>query len=168
MFMPAEGCEETVNYDVFYNGLERMSFTDHMGFSDRTLEQLQKQSLQDPVLQTLKTTVLTGWPEAQTEVPEQCRAFWNFRDEICVQNGILFKGMRVIIPSTMRQPMLSKIHSSHLGAEACIRKAKDRLFWPNMGNNIRSFIENCPTCAAMLPAQPNEPLQTPCLPILSG
>ena len=34
--------------------------------------------------------------------------------------------------------MLQRIHSSHLGTEACIKKAKDRLIWPNMGSDIRN------------------------------
>ena len=136
-----------------------------MGFSDKTLAQLQKESDRDSSLQELKTIVLTGWSESQTEVPDQSKPYWNFRDEIGIQNGILFKGMRVIIPSSMRQLMLQRIHSSHLGTEACIRKAKDRLFWPNMGSDIKTFVEKCTTCAAMGDAQQKEPLQTPSLPI---
>ena len=157
--------KETTHYDVFYSGLEKMKFTDYMGFSDKTLAQLQKESDRDSSLQELKTIVLTGWPESQTEVPDQSKPYWNFRDEIGIQNGILFKGMRVIIPSSMRQLMLQRIHSSHLGTEACIRKAKDRLFWPNMGSDIRTFVEKCTTCAAMGDTRQKEPLQTPSLPI---
>ena len=156
-----EWCWESqkTNYDVFYNGLEKI-----MGFSDKTLAQLQKESDRDSSLQELKIIVLTGWPESPTEVPDQNKPYLNFQDEIGIQNGILFKGLRVIIPSRMRQLTLQRIHSSHLGTETCIRKAKDYLFWPNMGTDIRTFVQKC-TCAAMGKAQQKEPLQTPSLPI---
>lgn len=45
---------------------------------------------------------------------------------------ILFKGSRVVIPRVMRPEVKSRIHSSHLGVEACLRKARDTVFWPNM------------------------------------
>ena len=56
--------KEATNYDVFYSGLEKMKFIDHMGFSGKTLAQLQKKSGRDSSLQELKTIVLTGWPES--------------------------------------------------------------------------------------------------------
>ena len=64
--------------------------------------------------------------------------------------------------------MLQRIHSSHLDTEACIRKAKDRLFWPSMGSDIKTFVGKCTICTAMGDAQQKEPLQTPSLPIRHG
>ena len=31
---------------------------------------------------------------------------------------------------------MSKIHSSHLGIESCLRKARDSVFWPNMTGDV--------------------------------
>ena len=69
--------------------------------------------------------------------------YWNYRDNIGIQNGLLFKGLCVIIPQSMKNDMLQKIHSSHLGIDACTRKARDLLFWPGINKDIHSFIQQC-------------------------
>ena len=68
--------------------------------------------------------------------------------------------MRVIIPKSMRPEMLTRIHSSHLGAEACLRKAKDVLFWPQMSAEIKDKVSNCTACNEYLSKQTKEPLMT--------
>lgn len=64
----------------------------------------------------------------------------------------------------MRPEMLTKIHSSHLGTEACMRKAKDLVFWPRMYRDIKDITEKCVTCAEMSPAQQKLPLQSSSIP----
>ena len=62
--------------------------------------------MEDTALQVLKTTILTGWPETKEEVPVITREYWAYRDELTVQNGVLFKGPRVIIPKSMRPEII--------------------------------------------------------------
>ena len=90
--------------------------------------------------------------------------FWNYRDEIEIQNGILYKGMKVIIPTVMREEVLNKIHSSHPGRYACMRKAKDLIFLPGMYNDIKEVTLNCHACAEFNTAQQKQPLQTTRIP----
>ena len=40
--------------------------------------------------------------------------------------------MKVIVPTSMRPQMIARVHSSHLGPDACVRRARDVLFWPGM------------------------------------
>ena len=76
-----------------------------------------KASEQDPVMQTLKTTILIGWPERREEVPVQIREFWNNREELTLHNGIIFKNQRVIIPKALRPELTARAHSSHQGID---------------------------------------------------
>ena len=39
--------------------------------------------------------------------------------------------------------MISRIHSSHLGVEACLRKARDTVFWPGMNTEVSDQIKQC-------------------------
>ena len=64
-------------------------------------------------------------------------------EELSVHNGVLFKGMRVIIPRVMQPEVMSKIHASHLGVEGCLRKARDTVFWPNVNGEVRDHISQC-------------------------
>ena len=55
-----------------------------------SLEQLQRCIGQEEALQTLKTTVLTGWPMQKEQVPVNIREYWSYQEELTVHNGILF------------------------------------------------------------------------------
>ena len=51
------------------------------------------------------------------------------RDSLTVYEGVIYKGNKALIPKAMQAEMLTRIHKSHQGAESCIRKARDILFW---------------------------------------
>ena len=116
------------DFEVFAVELDSSDPLQYIQVKPERLAHPQKCTGQDPVLQTLKETVLTGWPERREQAPEQIRDYWNYRDEISVYNGVLFKSSRVIIPRDMRPNTLSRIHSSYQGAESDLRKARDLVF----------------------------------------
>ena len=132
-----------------------MNLFDAIKLSPERLAQLQICTAQDPVLLTLITTVITGWPELRAQVPIPIREYWCYRDEISVHNGVLFNNHRVIIPKLMQEEVLSRIHSSHLGIESCLRKAKYVVFWPGMSSQIKETVSNCQICAEFQASNPS-------------
>ena len=54
--------------------------------------------------------VLTRWPEPQEPYFTSC-------DELSVQDGLLFKTDRIIMPASLRQHVIRKVHNSHMGTE---------------------------------------------------
>ncbi|GLV46580.1 hypothetical protein CBL_21312, partial [Carabus blaptoides fortunei] len=101
-----------------------------------------------------------GWPEKKEQVPVEIREYWHYRDELSVNNGMIFKGQNIIIPRAMRKEALNKIHSSHLGIEACLRKARDIIFWPYMSSEIRDKVAKCAYCNETRNKQINQPMLT--------
>ena len=98
-------------------------------------------------MQALKNTTLIGWPDTKEQVPQIVRDYWNFRKELTLHYGVLFKNQRIIIPHSLRSEMLARLHSSHLGIEACLRKARDQIYWPNMTTHIKEVVAKCEDCA---------------------
>ena len=77
------------------------------------LEQFKDATRKDLTLQKLKTTVISGWPERKSQVdPELCE-YWNIKEEISVCDDLLLRNDKLIVPSSLREEMLSQIHSSH-------------------------------------------------------
>ena len=132
--------DELDEFQVFALEVENLNPFDAIKLSPGRLEQLQTCTAQDPVLLTLKTTVITGWPEVKEQVPIPIRDYWLYRDKISVHNRVLFKNHRVIIPKLLREEIMSRIHSSHLGIESCLRKARDVVFWPGMDSQIKEIV----------------------------
>ena len=54
-------------------------------------DEFKRETDSDPVLSKLKTVIVTGWPENRSEVEPELQDFWNFRDELCICDGLLMK-----------------------------------------------------------------------------
>ena len=122
------------------------------------LSQLQQETQTDNQLCKLLSVVKSGWPDTKQHVPIECLPYWNYRDEISTSDNILFKGEKVIIPSSMRAEMLKLIHSSHFGIEKCKRQARDVVFWPGMSSQIHDVVSNCNICNSYQRNNTKEPL----------
>ena len=151
-------------FQVFAVEVEGMGPLNSVKISSERLAQLQKATEQDPIMQTLKTTILVGWPEHREQTPVHIREYWNYREELTLHNGVLFKNQKVIIPKAMRPEMISRIHSSHLGIESCLQKARDLVFWPSMNSEIKEAVIKCSVCAEYQAKNPKQPMQSHSIP----
>ena len=63
----------------------------------------------------------------------------------------------MVIPKEMRAEILGHIHSSHLGAESCLHKERDIVYWPHMNTDIKE-VGKCAVCNEFADNQQREPL----------
>ncbi|KAK2143023.1 hypothetical protein LSH36_886g00038 [Paralvinella palmiformis] len=47
-----------------------------------------------------------------------------------MENGIIVRDERIVIPSSLRKSTKEKVHTGHLGINACLRRAREILYWP--------------------------------------
>ncbi len=126
--------------------------------SDSKLQFLKQEVSQDLTLQVLKDAILAGWPETRNKVSSVIHEYWNYRDELSYADGLILKGEKLVIPQSMRNDMLNKIHAGHMGMEKCKRRARDVMFWPRMNSNIEDLVSRCAKCMEMRCSQAKEPL----------
>lgn len=119
---------------------------EYLNVKDQRLGTIREHTERDEALQALKSTVLAGWPDEKERTTHIIREYWPYRDEISAQDGILYRGQKVIIPKSLSPEMLKRIHSSHIGGDACYRQDRDTLYWPSMQAEIKDFVSNCSTC----------------------
>jgi len=50
-------------FDIFYNDLENTNFTEYLTFNDARILQIQRETMNDSVLISLKNIVISGCPE---------------------------------------------------------------------------------------------------------
>ncbi|GFR71011.1 retrotransposable element Tf2 155 kDa protein type 1 [Elysia marginata] len=98
-------------------------------FSDSCLLRIKDATSTDSELNALKETIYNGWPEKLQDTPLLCRPYWNFRDEICMEDGILMKSSRIIIPKAMRPEILKTLHQPHMGIEKTKLRAREAVSW---------------------------------------
>ncbi|KAK7107438.1 hypothetical protein V1264_015748 [Littorina saxatilis] len=129
-----------------------------MDMPDRTREEVREATQNDPDLQTLLHVIRNGWPERKEDVPEPIRLYFDIRDTLGEQHGILLKGERVLIPRAMRGEMKRRLHAAHLGYDSMLRRARELLYWPAMAKDIKDVADHCEPCQQMKPENQKETL----------
>ena len=76
-----------------------------------------------------------------------------------MQDELVFKGHQLVVPGALRKELMAATHSSHMGIEAYIRRARDSLHWPRMSTELKEYIAKCDVCMAHHSAQSKEPIQ---------
>lgn len=61
-----------------------------------------------------------------------------------------------MIPKSLHSSILDKIHSSHIGVEGCLRRARDCIYWPSMNKEVADSVAKCETCRTYESAQQKE------------
>ena len=134
------------------------SVTEHYPASPQRLEELREATRDDLDLQKLRNFVYHGWPSHRSSVPSELHPYWQFRSEIHEENGLLFINERLIIPSSMRPEMLTRVHQGHAGTEKCKARASGVMYWPNMSRDIELKVAKCPVCLTYSRSNQREPM----------
>ena len=104
------------------NGLNFVSI------SPQGLARVQQETETDGEMVFLKTVIQTGRADTKEEVPLSIQGFFHFRDELFVQDGLVLKGERLVVPKSTREEIKQKLHQSHLGIQGCLRRGGEVLY----------------------------------------
>ena len=107
--------------------------------SDKRLEEISVKQKEDPVCKKLLEYCEEGWPNIH-KLPSVLSPYWSSRGEISVVRGLLLKGSRLIIPSSMRLEILERIHEGHQGIAKCRRRVKDSVWWPGLSKQVEDIV----------------------------
>ena len=111
-----------------------------------SLNQLRISMQEDVELSLLKHTIMQGWPSTIKEVPNVLQLYWTFREELTVENGLIWKGTRIVIPTKKWEAFLKLIHEGHLGLNKCKVHAKDTVYWTGFNVQLERLILSCELC----------------------
>jgi len=125
--------------------------------SEAKLSDFKNATETDKILIALKATIQNGWPNEYRNVDDLICQYWQHRDVLTHENGLLYKGEKLIVPESMRRLVLENIHEGHLGITKCTLRGKTYFFWPSMTNDIKNKIQSCSTCQQYRNCQPKEP-----------
>ena len=130
----------------------------YLPIRENRLTELRRATKDDRSMQLLQQAILNGWPNEKIHLDPEIREYYAFKDEMTVQDGLILRGNRVIVPASQRKTLKERLHSSHIGTEGCCRRARECLYWPGMNADIREFVSRCATCRKFEIANPAEPL----------
>ena len=114
--------------------------------TDKWLEAVQQAILQDRQMQALQNMIVQGWPETRSSCEQSVLEYWNHRDELSIEEGLIFRGQKIVNPKPLRAEMLKQVHTGHLGVTKTLERAKDNIFWPGMAKEIQEYVLHCEVC----------------------
>lgn len=83
---------------------------------------------------------------------------------LSVENGCLFYGARIVIPSTLQRQVLEILHMGHFGMQRMKQLARSAVYWPRIDKDIMEACRQCSSCAEhqnLPPKETNHPWMLP-------
>ena len=97
------------------------------------------------------------FPEFCHELPRALWEYYQFREHLHTVDGVILYKNCTVIPPSLREHVLTVLHSAHQGMTSMTAHAENTVFWPGIPRAIIALRETCNHCNRMAPSQPSAP-----------
>lgn len=118
----------------------------HLPASKQRLDHYRHSQVADPVCSAVIRYCQHGWPRRE-EIEDEVRPYWEVQGELTLHEGLLLYGSRIVVPASLQQATLCKLHQGHQGIHRCRLRARSSVWWPELSRQIASLVKQCPTCS---------------------
>lgn len=124
--------------------------------NETCLEKVRGSSALDATLQQLAQYVHHGWPKQKAHCDPRVQQYWTDYANISLEDGILFRGIQMIILTAMWPEFIKKLHEAHMGEEKSLLLVRMTIYWPNYTEAVCQSIRECSTCQSIRPSLKKE------------
>jgi transposase InsO family protein len=156
--MPGTNTDVTMDEELMVCRADTLAYKWH--------DRIEEATTSDEDMSTLKRVIFHGWPADKSSLPAAAKPFWDVRDQLSTYNGVIFKGERIVIPSSLRGEILRLLHSSHMGMVKTKQRARDVIYWPGLNKQIEEMAGKCEACLEQRTKQQKEPMNIHPIPAL--
>ena len=89
------GQKDTIKLPKLY----AYQITNQLCVRSNSLQQIRSATQEDDEVALLKHTITQGWPSNIKDVPGFIQFYWTFREELTIEDAIILKGTRIVIPA---------------------------------------------------------------------
>jgi len=68
----------------------------------------------DPTLNQPRHYIFHCWPLQKCQLPQPVEHYWNYHEELAIEDGLIFRAHRLVIPTSQRAQYLKDLHAGHL------------------------------------------------------
>ena len=129
-----------------------------------TWSMIKEATLSDPTLLELSKVIQEGFPEHPKDLSVNLRPYHRIAQSLCVVDGVILAGQRIVVPTCLRKAILESLHAAHQGINSMSARASDSVYWPNISVDITRVREECTHChriAKSYPMMPPEDISPP-------
>ena len=88
----------------------------HLPASTQRLDEYRRAQNSDPVCSLVSKHCQNGWPGKQ-RIDEVMKSYREVHGELSMHNNLLLFGSRIVVPASMQQETLRKLHQGHRGIQ---------------------------------------------------
>ena len=108
----------------------------------------------DPTLQQVQRCLGgSEWPDTPELNP-----YKRVKDELCMSNGIVLRGSRIVMPRILWQATLSNAHKGHQGIVPTKQMVREKVWWPGIAQQVEVLVKACLPCQSIV-GMPDRPWQ---------
>lgn len=112
----------------------------------------------DVRLQKVIKYIELGWPAYINNTDPSVREFYPQKNELSVNDELVTRGNRIVIPEQLRNEIIDRIHDGHQGLTKCWERANTAVWWPGISSQIKQKVLSCRLCQEQRKGQRREPL----------
>lgn len=105
---------------------------------------IQNETRKDLVLGRVMSCINSDW--TSTDKDGELAPYYSRRSELSIHHGCIMWGVRVIIPTKLRNLVISQIHEGHLGVVKMKTLARSFCWWPGIDQDIETIAKRCNGC----------------------
>ena len=105
------------------------------------LRELQNAIEEDEQRKKLLMVIRQGWPQQKSSCDPMLAPYWDVRGVLSLCDDVVLKGLFLVISRKLRAKHMRLTHNAHMGADACLRRARGSIFWPRMTSDLRVMVE---------------------------
>ncbi|CAK1585814.1 unnamed protein product [Parnassius mnemosyne] len=117
-----------------------------------TLQALRDAINKDRIMKKVIHYVLEGWPKKVND--SEIKPYSLCKLELSYENGCLMRGHKIVIPGSLRDRVISELHTSHMGIVKTKAEARSRFWFPGIDGVLERMIGSCEICMQLRAAPP--------------
>ena len=111
-----------------------------------SISEFRAETERDEVLSAVSESVGKGWKFSKEHYSDKLRPFFQLRNELSLVSGVLFRGERFVVPSSLREKIFELAHEGHLGIVRTKAKIRETFWWPGLDSHVENSVRNCSVC----------------------
>lgn len=130
-----------------------------------SISNIHRHQREDENFKNIYNFIKTGWPSKNDLTPDLF-PYFRVRDELSIDNNIIIRDERILIPPALREFILVKAHEGHPGIVRMKRQLRKFYWWPGQDSDVERYVKYCIPCqdsqkSHKTPSFPNETIPTP-------
>ena len=81
-------------------------------------------------------------------------------ERLSLHEDLLLRESRIVVPQSLQQETLQKIHNGHQGIQRCLSRVASSVWWPGIPRQVEQLVKNCPISYRLSPERRRDKEET--------